>query len=225
MIIWCHLHRFRSRVIVPLKCLGSSVTGGAHPISLFIYTWNPNDPCFGWKGPCFGGLTFKNRGYLGSRYIYIYIYLGTMNFYMVLGELWKKCFLYGFLNFDRLTISSWETVLPLVRISASFFQNEASVSNVTLQITAAEAEEASGEGWNWDLGLTVYSDFSWLVIVVYWTLYPCFSGFLSSLETGTHSKSLVAGSQPREGPCSRWRWCPSSQYQVLHDQGWWINLA
>ena len=18
-------------------------------------TWNPNDPCFGWKGPCFGG--------------------------------------------------------------------------------------------------------------------------------------------------------------------------
>ena len=23
------------------------------------------------KGPCFGGLTFKNRGHLGSRYIYI----------------------------------------------------------------------------------------------------------------------------------------------------------
>ena len=34
------------------------------------YTWNPNDPCFDWKRPCFGGLTFENRGHLGSRYIY-----------------------------------------------------------------------------------------------------------------------------------------------------------
>ena len=34
-----------------------------------IFTWNPSDPCFDWKGPCFGGLTFKNRGHLGSRYI------------------------------------------------------------------------------------------------------------------------------------------------------------
>ena len=32
-----------------------------------INSWNPNDPCFDWKGPCFGGLTFKNRGHLGSR--------------------------------------------------------------------------------------------------------------------------------------------------------------
>ena len=37
---------------------------------IYIYTWNPNDPCFGWKRPCFGGLTFKNRGQLGSRYTY-----------------------------------------------------------------------------------------------------------------------------------------------------------
>ena len=46
-----------------------------------ICTWNPNDPCFDWKRPCFGGSTFKNRGHLGSRYIYIYICqtnLGTM---------------------------------------------------------------------------------------------------------------------------------------------------
>ena len=28
---------------------------------------NPNDPCFDWKRPCFGGLTFKNRGHWGSR--------------------------------------------------------------------------------------------------------------------------------------------------------------
>ncbi len=34
-----------------------------------IYTWDPNDPCFGWKRPCFGGLTCKNSGHLGSRYI------------------------------------------------------------------------------------------------------------------------------------------------------------
>ena len=24
---------------------------------------NPNDPCFGWKRPCFVALTFKNRGH------------------------------------------------------------------------------------------------------------------------------------------------------------------
>ena len=46
-----------------------------------IYTWKPNDPCFDWKRPCFGGLTLKNRGHLGSRYLYIctyiYIYIYT----------------------------------------------------------------------------------------------------------------------------------------------------
>ena len=31
--------------------------------------WNPNDCCFCWKRPCFGGLTVKNRGYGGSRWI------------------------------------------------------------------------------------------------------------------------------------------------------------
>ena len=34
-----------------------------------MYTYKPNHPCFYWKGPCFGGLTFKNRGRLGSKYI------------------------------------------------------------------------------------------------------------------------------------------------------------
>ena len=38
---------------------------------IYMYTWNPNDPCFDWKRPCVGGLTFKNRGHLGSRYIKI----------------------------------------------------------------------------------------------------------------------------------------------------------
>ena len=36
----------------------------------YIYTWNPNDPCFEWKRPCFGGLNHQNRGQTGSRYIY-----------------------------------------------------------------------------------------------------------------------------------------------------------
>ena len=44
----------------------------------YIYTWNLNDPCFGWKRPCFGGLTFKNRGHLGSRYIIYYQHLSTL---------------------------------------------------------------------------------------------------------------------------------------------------
>ena len=38
---------------------------------IYTYTWNPNDPCFDWKRPCFGGLTFKNRGHFCSRYICI----------------------------------------------------------------------------------------------------------------------------------------------------------
>ena len=28
-----------------------------------MYTYNPHDPCFTWKRPCFQGLTFKNRGH------------------------------------------------------------------------------------------------------------------------------------------------------------------
>ena len=39
----------------------------------YIYTWNPNNPYFEWKGPSFGGFKAKNRGQTGSRYIYIYI--------------------------------------------------------------------------------------------------------------------------------------------------------
>ena len=36
--------------------------------NLYLPTWNPNDPGFDWKKPCFGGLTFKNRGHLGSAH-------------------------------------------------------------------------------------------------------------------------------------------------------------
>ena len=34
-----------------------------------VPAWNPNDPCFDSKRLCFEGLTCKNRGQLGSRYI------------------------------------------------------------------------------------------------------------------------------------------------------------
>ena len=51
---------------------GQCINMNIHIYIYIIHTWNPNDPCFDWKRPCFGGLTFKNRGHLGSRYIYIY---------------------------------------------------------------------------------------------------------------------------------------------------------
>ena len=41
-------------------------------IYTYIYSRNPYDPCFEWKGPSFGGFKPKNRGQTGSRYIYIY---------------------------------------------------------------------------------------------------------------------------------------------------------
>ena len=37
---------------------------------IFIHTWNPTDPCFDWKRPCFGELKPQNRGQTGSRYLY-----------------------------------------------------------------------------------------------------------------------------------------------------------
>ena len=40
-------------------------------VCIYIYTWNPNGPCFDWKRPCFEGLTFKNRGQWGSRHLHI----------------------------------------------------------------------------------------------------------------------------------------------------------
>ena len=59
---------------LPSKNLGTNPRGSSwkktkHGRGYFTHTWNPNDPCFGWKRPCFGGLTLKNRGHLGSRYI------------------------------------------------------------------------------------------------------------------------------------------------------------
>ena len=53
---------------------------------IYTYTWNPNDPCFGGKRPCFWGLTFKNRGHLGSRYIWLFFTINVrFHGYWVLG--------------------------------------------------------------------------------------------------------------------------------------------
>ena len=35
------------------------------------FTWNPNDPCFDWRRPCFGGLLRQNRGQRGSRWLVV----------------------------------------------------------------------------------------------------------------------------------------------------------
>ena len=43
-----------------------------------VYTWNPNDPYFGWKfGLLLERFKAQNRGQTGSRYacVYIYIYI------------------------------------------------------------------------------------------------------------------------------------------------------
>ena len=33
-----------------------------HYIIIYIYTWNPNDPCFDWKRPSFGGFKPEKKG-------------------------------------------------------------------------------------------------------------------------------------------------------------------
>ena len=46
---------------------------------IYIYSWNPNDPCCEWKGPSFGGFKPKIEDkrvpglYIYILYIYIYI--------------------------------------------------------------------------------------------------------------------------------------------------------
>ena len=53
--------------------------------SRYVYAWNPNDspndPCFDWKRPSFGGLKPQNRGQTGSRCIY-YIILLCISLYI-----------------------------------------------------------------------------------------------------------------------------------------------
>ena len=43
--------------------------------AVYIYTWNPNDPCFEWKRSRFGGFNPQNKGQTGSRYIHILMFL------------------------------------------------------------------------------------------------------------------------------------------------------
>ena len=47
---------------------------GKFGLCIYIYiAGNPHDPCFDWKRPSFGGLTFQNRCHFGSN-IYLYKY-------------------------------------------------------------------------------------------------------------------------------------------------------
>ena len=59
-----------------------------------MITWNPNDPCFDLKRPCLGGggVTFKNRGHLGSRLLIWYLHVSNVSPYIYLprtGKAWK----------------------------------------------------------------------------------------------------------------------------------------
>ncbi len=48
-----------------------------------IYILEPQQPWFGWKRSLFRGLTFKNRGQLGSRYVCTTIYIIYVRIYSV----------------------------------------------------------------------------------------------------------------------------------------------
>ena len=58
------------------RCRKTESSEGCEQIFVGIHniatTWNPNDPCFDWKRPCFRGLTLKNRGHWGSRYSWLF---------------------------------------------------------------------------------------------------------------------------------------------------------
>ena len=55
----------------------------------YIYTWNPNDPCFDWKIPCFGGAKAKHRGQTGSRCILI-LFFGNSTHQLVFSQASEK---------------------------------------------------------------------------------------------------------------------------------------
>ena len=44
-----------------------------------------SDHCFDWKGPYFGVVKAKNRGQIGSRYIYIHTHIYI---YIIYIEIW-----------------------------------------------------------------------------------------------------------------------------------------
>ena len=69
--------RFRSPKLPPRPTGVDEKRAGKinHHNKWWFWPWNPYDPCFEWKRPCFGGLTFKNRGHVGSRCIYYILYI------------------------------------------------------------------------------------------------------------------------------------------------------
>ena len=85
----------------------------ADAIRGYLYTWNPNDPCFDWNfGLPFGGLTFKDRSHLGSKYIYIYthtIIYTCMRIYNndLISGLCRHCFRQSFQTLTYNSRDSW----------------------------------------------------------------------------------------------------------------------
>ena len=69
-----------SNKITTTKGTFVTVTPNLNDASLYIYL----EPKWGYTlfwlefRPCFGGLTFKNRGHLGSRYIYVCVNIYTL---------------------------------------------------------------------------------------------------------------------------------------------------
>ena len=59
--------RFHVSYVRALEIRTDSETPPTRWAPIIISTWNPNDPCFDWKRPCFGGSKAQNRGQTGSR--------------------------------------------------------------------------------------------------------------------------------------------------------------
>ena len=62
-----------------MKVMGPVMGPNDATLKNLVHTWNPNDPLFWLEKTLFWGLTFKNRGHLGSRNLYIeFIYCSSL---------------------------------------------------------------------------------------------------------------------------------------------------
>ena len=66
-IIWEHVGILWGSAVPAVPYIVSYITFS----SIYYLPWNPNDPYFDWKRPCFGRLAFKDRGQLGSTDTFI----------------------------------------------------------------------------------------------------------------------------------------------------------
>ena len=66
------LYLFKFLVGIPINLRFPLLLGGGHTHIPSIYTWNPNDPCFDWKRPCFGGGWSSKIKVIWVPSIYVY---------------------------------------------------------------------------------------------------------------------------------------------------------